>query len=109
MLNCPYTELEMLTSVLNIPELSEDNAKKLREALNELLPKDLAERHQACAEFHGIGKHEYLNSPNMKTLYEMYVDHKVMDLMLILKNMGLSDKQAWFLICKMAKGSESFI
>jgi hypothetical protein len=106
MLNCPYSKLELMTSVMGI---SEEESKQIEEKMEkdfESFAKelesqnDMAVRHTKCAEFHGITREEYFNSPNMETLMKMYSENLINMLIQKLQECGMTDRQAWYVVLK---------
>ena len=102
MINIPYTQMELDVALLclsNKMEEKEELLESLVIEMEEKTGKTQAERNKKIAEFHGISVSDFLNSPNLTKLTEIFVQDLTFQLKDKLKEkMDISDKEAWAII-----------
>lgn len=109
MINIPYSQFELDIALLSISNrLEEENFTEIMQefvtAFEEKTGKTQAERNKKIAEFHGITVSEFINSPNLTTLVEMFQESYTIEMKnTLMEKLGVSDKEAWAIITYASK------
>jgi len=104
MINIPYSQFELDIALLGISNrLEEDKSAEIMQefvtSFEEKTGKTQAERNKKIAEFHGITVSEFINSPNLTTLVEMFQESYTIEMKnTLMEKLGVSDKEAWAII-----------
>ena len=94
MIHIPYSKFELTFALGTAGDILEPKQKELTEKVNAIAAEP-ENKMKAVAEFIGISLNDLINSPNMDKLIQQFDDYKRDQVMIILKELGLSDKEAW--------------
>jgi len=105
---CPYNETELIEAISTLHEtISEDDVKHICETIKKIIKKfhihidsKQADYNISVARFHGISVIDFLNSPNMDKLKDMYTGFVIDEIIKGVKklNPSISSKGVWSMI-----------
>ena len=107
MINCPYNELELLTSLIGAgnkleayeKEHGEGSLLTKMESLALTTPPGPGEMNKRIADHNGVSVEVLINSPNNATLKIEYASHMMQKVIDAIKTeFGLEDREAWAII-----------
>lgn len=98
MVHIPYTKLELLVASIGLEKKldTEEKQQALKNAIEKVgvAPED---KMKATADFIGISLETLVASPNMDSLISKFEEHITQKMIDAMKEIGLTDKEAWSL------------
>jgi phosphoribosylaminoimidazole (AIR) synthetase len=95
MTHIPYSKFELSLALISASELIEAKQEEIRQKLETIVKVEPENKMKAVADFTGISLNDLINSPNMDKLVKRFDDYNLNQVVTILKEAGLSDKEAW--------------
>lgn len=90
----PYSKTELLLAAITACSKIEENSEEIAAKLKKVSDEDIS-LNESVAKHNGISVLDLINSPNMPYLVEQWRAHCMEQALLVFKEYGLTEKEAW--------------